>query len=53
MGQTTGSHLNLPWREEFQDKVIWIADIEGPQVSLWKIVADTDGIRQKYGLPTG
>lgn len=51
MGQTTGSHLNLPWREEFKDKVIWIADIEREQLSLWKIVTDTEETRQPHGIP--
>lgn len=49
IGRTTGSHLDLPWREEFQDTIIWIADVEGERVSLWKIVADTPETRQAYG----
>ena len=51
MGQTTGSHLDLPWREEFRDKVIGIADIQGQQLSLWKIIADTRDARRAYGIP--
>ena len=51
IGRTTGSHLDLPWREEFQDTVIWIADVEGERLSLWKVVADTPETRQAYGIP--
>jgi hypothetical protein len=42
IGQTVGSHLNLPWREEFEDNMIWIADVEGEQLALWKIISDTE-----------
>jgi hypothetical protein len=51
VGRTTGSHLNLPWREEFQDTAIWIADVEAERVSLWRIVADTEETRKAYGVP--
>ena len=51
MGQTTGSHLDLPWREEFQDKVIWIADVKGDRISLWKILGDTEENRRAYAIP--
>lgn len=51
MGQTTGSHLDLPWREEFRDKVIWTANIERQQLAQWKIVADTPDVRRAYGIP--
>lgn len=51
MGQTTGSHLDLPWREEFQDKMIWIADVAGDQISLWKILADTEENRRAHAIP--
>jgi len=51
IGRTTGSHLGIPWREEFQDSAIWIADVEGGRVSLWRIVADTEETRQAYGIP--
>jgi len=51
IGRTTGSHLDLPWREEFQDTIIWIADVEGERLSLWKIVANTAETQQAYGIP--
>jgi hypothetical protein len=52
IGRTTGSHLDLPLPEEFQDAVIWIADVEGERLSLWKIVADTAETRQAHDIPT-
>jgi len=51
IGRTTGSHLGIPWRKEFQDTIIWIADAEGERISLWKIVADTTEARRAHGIP--
>jgi ketosteroid isomerase-like protein len=51
LGTTTGSHLGLPDAEELKLDVIWIADVVGGQVSVWRIAEDTLETRGRFGIP--
>lgn len=42
VGRTTGSHLQIPRREEFTGgTIIWVAKIRGDKVTEWQLYYDT------------
>jgi ketosteroid isomerase-like protein len=45
LGSTTGSHLDLPDREERQLGVIWRARVCNGLLALWQVIEDTPGQR--------
>jgi hypothetical protein len=51
LGNTTGSHLNLPDDEELGLVVIWIAEVDQGRLTQWQVCADTVGVRRALGLP--
>jgi len=51
LGNTTGSHLNLPDEEELALVVIWIAEVDHGRLSRWQVCEDTAGVRRALGLP--
>ena len=53
LGHTTGSHLGLPDEEGRQLTVIWLADVAGHAVQVWRILGDTPDRRQELGLAGG
>jgi hypothetical protein len=50
LGHTTGSHLGFPDDEEAKLSLIWTSTIARGTLTTWKLVADTPGHRQRYGL---
>jgi hypothetical protein len=51
IGSTTGSHLELPRRIEFNDPLIWTARIVADHVAEWHIYDDTPEVREELDLP--
>lgn len=42
IGQTTGSHLQIPDEQEFNEEgVIWLATVKAGQLGSWQLYADT------------
>jgi len=51
LGSTTGSHLQIPWHQEFEESIIWVAEIIGERVNEWRIAEVTKAERAKWGIP--
>ena len=51
LGNTTGSHLNLPDEDELKLVVIWIAEVEEGRLSRWQVCEDSAALRGALGLP--
>ena len=50
-GRTTGSHMELLHVEEFEQKMIWTAEIRHEQLLDWRIYFDRLATRRKLGIP--
>jgi ketosteroid isomerase-like protein len=50
LGTTTGSHLGLPDEEERKLTLIWLSEIAGGKIRLWRLIADTAENRETLGL---
>ena len=54
IGQTTGSHLQLPDDQEFNDEsVIWLVTVKNGLLASWQLYADTVESAEKLGLDEG
>lgn len=54
IGQTTGSHLQLPDDQEFNDEgVIWLATVKDGLLSTWQLYADSVESAEKLDLENG
>jgi hypothetical protein len=47
LGYTTGSHLGLPDEEERRLTVIWLADVAGDALRIWRVLEDTPDRRRE------
>ena len=54
IGQTTGSHLQLPDDQEFNDEsVIWLVTVKNGLLTAWQLYADTVESAEKLALESG
>jgi 3-methyladenine DNA glycosylase AlkD len=54
IGQTTGSHLQIPDDQEFNDEgVIWFAKVKDGLLSTWQLYTDSVESAEKLGLEDG
>lgn len=52
VGRTTGSHLRQERLAEFESgTLIWIAEVEREQLSLWQLAHDTPESRNELDIP--
>jgi ketosteroid isomerase-like protein len=50
-GRTTGSHMELLHAQEFEQKLIWTADIRHEKLNDWRIYFDRLATRRRIGIP--
>ena len=52
LGHTTGSRLGLPDDRERTQPLIWLAEVAGGALRLWRLLPDTPANREELGLVT-
>ena len=51
IGRTTGSHLDLPYPEDFREKLMFIAKVRHGQVAEWRLEYDKPESRRNHAVP--
>jgi hypothetical protein len=50
LGRTTGSHTQQPRQEEIRDTLLWVATVQGDQISAWELYLNTEPNRQRFNV---